>query len=67
MRGGEEAVEINIAGTAKEIAALVLELQGRQERAPICLDGAHLAQAVQSATRDIFQACGCSSKIRTTQ
>lgn len=52
-------MEINITGTAKEIAVLVLELQGRQGIAKVSIDG----EAVARATRDILKASGWPSKI----
>lgn len=40
-------VTINLKGEAKEIAALALELQGRQSEEKILLDGSVIAEAMQ--------------------
>ena len=43
-------VTINLKGEAKEIAALALELQGRQSEEKILLDGSVIADAMQEKT-----------------
>lgn len=40
-------IKINIEGEAKEIAALALELQGRQSEKKILLDGSTIAEVMQ--------------------
>lgn len=46
-------ININIEGEAKEIAALALELQGRQSEKKILLDGSVIAEAIRGKPTQI--------------
>lgn len=45
-------ININIEGEAKEIAALALELQGRQSEEKILLDGSVIAEAIRDTVAE---------------
>mgnify|MGYP001124847807 CR=1 FL=1 len=45
-------VTINLKGEAKEIAALALELQGRQSEEKILLDGSVIAEAIRDTVAE---------------
>ena len=46
-------ININIEGEAKEIAALALELQERQSKKKIMLDGSAIAEAIRGKVAEV--------------